>query len=159
ALLAAIYTSEFVPPRTRAVVKPVMELMATLPSVVVGFVAALVLSPVVENWIAAVVLAFAIVPLTLITMSFFWQLLPQPLANALEGLPKLIAYFLAILAAIWASREAGPVIESLFFEGDFKKWTTGVGSGQPFLFLMLIPASFALVLILTRPIYNAAYRL
>ena len=42
ALLAAIYTAEFMHHRVRAVVKPVMELMASLPSVVIGFVVALV---------------------------------------------------------------------------------------------------------------------
>jgi phosphate transport system permease protein len=159
ALLAAIYTSEFVQPRTRAVVKPVMELMATLPSVVVGFVAALVLSPIVENWIAAVVIAFGVIPLTLITLSFFWQLLPQPIANALDGFPKLVAYFAAIVLAVWASTKTGPFIEATFFDGDFKRWTGGEGSGQPFLFLILIPASFLFVIIGTRPIFNAAYRL
>lgn len=45
--------------RVSGVVKPTMELMATLPSVV-GFVAALVLSPIVENWIAAIVIAFGV---------------------------------------------------------------------------------------------------
>ncbi len=159
ALLAAIYTSEFVQPRTRAVVKPVMELMATLPSVVVGFVAALVLSPIVENWIAAVIIAFGVVPLTLITMSFFWQLLPQPVANVLDGFPKLLAYLAAIVLAVWASSKAGPLIEAMFFEGDFKRWTGGEGSGQPFLFLLLLPASFLFVIIGTRPVFNAAYRL
>jgi len=159
ALLAAIYTSEFLHPSTRAVVKPTMELMATLPSVVVGFVAALVLSPIVENWIAAIVIAFGVIPLTLITLSFLWQLLPTPIATLLDGFPKLVAYFAAIVLAIWASRESGPLVETLFFDGDFKKWTSGEGSSQPFLFLILLPASFALVLILTRPLYNAAYRL
>ena len=158
ALFAAIYTSEFVSPRTRSVVKPVMELMATLPSVVIGFVAALVLSPIVENWIAAIVIAFAVVPLTLITMSFVWQILPQSVANALDGVPKLFAYFTAIGAAVWLSQLAGPLVEATFFGGDFKKWTSGEGSGQPFLFLILLPASFALTILFTRPLYNAVYR-
>ena len=159
ALMAAIYTSEFVTPRTRSVVKPVMELMATLPSVVIGFVAALVLSPIVENWIAAVVIAFGVIPLTLITVSYFWQLLPQTWTNLLDGIPKLFAYFLATVLAIWISRLAGPVVEKLFFDGDFKKWTAGEGSGQPFLFIILVPASFLFVLIATRPIFNIAYRM
>ena len=63
ALLAAIYTSEFLPNSVRAKVKPVMEVMASIPSVVLGFVAALVLSPIVETWIVAVVLAFVGLPL------------------------------------------------------------------------------------------------
>src|SRR5690606_10066059 len=40
ALLAAIYTSEFLHRRVRASVKPVMEMMESLPTVVLGFVAA-----------------------------------------------------------------------------------------------------------------------
>lgn len=44
ALLAAIYTSEFVHKSVRATVKPVMEMMASLPSVVLGFIAALILA-------------------------------------------------------------------------------------------------------------------
>ncbi len=37
-----------------------MEVMASLPSVVLGFLAALVLAPVIETWIAAVILVFAV---------------------------------------------------------------------------------------------------
>ena len=158
ALLAAAYTSEFLQPRTRAVVKPVMELMATLPSVVVGFVAALVLSPIVENWIAAIVIAFGIIPLSLISASFAWQLLPQRLAIMLDGIPKLIAFLGAIAAAVWLSILSGPLIETIFFGGDFKKWTTGEGSGQPFLVIMLLPAAFLVAVLLTRPLFNAQYR-
>jgi phosphate transport system permease protein len=158
ALLAAIYTSEFLKPRTRAVVKPVMELMATLPSVVVGFVAALVLSPIVENWIAAIVIAFAIVPLTVISASFAWQLLPARVAIMLDGIPKLIAFLLAIVAAVWLSILSGPLIETVFFGGDFKKWTSGEGSGQPFLVLMLMPLAFLTAILITRPVFNSNYR-
>jgi phosphate transport system permease protein len=156
ALLGAIYTSEFVHPRTRGVVKPTMELMASLPSVVVGFIAALVLSPVVENWIAAIVIAFGVLPLTVISVSFVWQLLPQSLTNMLEGLPKLIAYLLAVVGAVWLSTRLGPMIEITFFGGDFKKWTSGAGSGTPFLFLLLTPLSIIAVLMVTQPLFNTS---
>jgi phosphate transport system permease protein len=158
ALFAAAYTSEFVHPRTRSVIKPAMELMATLPSVVVGFVAALVLSPIVENWIAAIVIAFAVIPLTIITFSYVWQLMPESVSNLLDGVPKLLAYLLVIAAAVWLSILSGPIIETIFFGGDFKKWTTGEGSGQPFLFIILVPASFVIAILLTRPVFNLAYR-
>ena len=64
ALLGAIYTSEFLHGRVRSVVKPTMELMASLPSVVLGFLAALVLAPIVETWISAIILAFALAQLS-----------------------------------------------------------------------------------------------
>jgi phosphate transport system permease protein len=157
-LLAAAYTSEFLQPRTRAVVKPVMELMATLPSVVIGFVAALVLSPIVENWIAAIVIAFGIIPLTLISASFAWQLLPPKASILLDGVPKIIAFALTIAGAVWLSILSGPLIENTFFAGDFKKWTSGEGSGQPFLVILFLPVSFFVAILVTRPIFNATYR-
>ncbi|MCA1753165.1 MAG: hypothetical protein LC641_00410, partial [Spirochaeta sp.] len=49
ALLAAIYTSEFLDPKLRGRIKPAVEMMASLPSVVLGFLAGLVFAPFVEN--------------------------------------------------------------------------------------------------------------
>ncbi len=158
ALFAAIYTSEFLHPRTRSVVKPVMELMATIPSVVIGFVAALVLSPIVENWIAAVVIAFGVVPLALITFAFLWQLLPVSVANTMDGLPKLIAYFAVVAMSVWIAIKAGPAIEHAFFAGDFKRWTSGEGSGQPFLFLLLLPVTFLIVFMTASGILGTGYQ-
>lgn len=44
-LFAAIYLSEYASPRTRAVVKPLMEVLAGVPTVVYGFFAALTVGP------------------------------------------------------------------------------------------------------------------
>jgi phosphate transport system permease protein len=145
ALFAAIYTSEFLHWKVRSIVKPVMELMATLPSVVIGFIAALVLSPIVENWIAAIVIAFAVVPITLIGAAFLWQILPKDLALRLDGIPKLVFFFGAVFAGIYGAVAIGPAFEFAFFNGDFKQWTAGEGSGTPFLFLLMIPLSALLV--------------
>lgn len=158
ALLAAIYTAEFMHFRIRAVVKPVMELMASLPSVVIGFVVALVLSPIVENWIAAVVIAFGVIPLTLIGASFLWQLLPQPWALRLDGAPKLAAFFVALLAGLWLTMSLGPVVEHLFFAGDFKAWTSGTGSAVPFLFLLMLPLAFVVVFGIGKRLLGNNYR-
>ena len=142
ALLGAIYTSEFVHRRVRAVVKPTMELMASLPSVVLGFLAALVIAPVVENWIAAVILAFVLVPLLLLLAAHLWQLLPGAWALKWDGLPKFGLMFLAIALAIAGSYELSPSFERLFFAGDFHAWVNGqVGSSVPILALMLLPFS------------------
>ena len=54
ALAAALYTAQFMHPRLRAVVKPVVEVMAALPSVVLGFIAGLWLAPVVERFVPGV---------------------------------------------------------------------------------------------------------
>ncbi len=159
ALMAAIYTSEFVHRNIRATVKPVMEMMESLPTVVLGFVAALVLAPFVEEWIAAVLLAFISIPLGLILGAFIWQMLPQRVSLRLEGVPKFL--FIAatiILAALFAYR-VGPAFEDLLFYGDFKAWTNrDVGTGTPFMFLILLPLSFILASWTFRRVAGHRYR-
>ena len=80
ALLAAVYASEFMTKRVRGRIKPAIELMAGLPSVVLGFLAALVLAPLVERWLPAVLASFVTVPLVLLLGAFFWQLWPERVA-------------------------------------------------------------------------------
>jgi phosphate transport system permease protein len=48
-ILAAIYTSMFAKPRIREIIKPVIELLAGFPSVVIGFFALMVLASVFQN--------------------------------------------------------------------------------------------------------------
>ncbi|MGB1356522.1 MAG: phosphate ABC transporter permease subunit PstC [Candidatus Puniceispirillaceae bacterium] len=48
-LFSAIYLSEYASPRVRAIVKPVMELLAGVPTVVYGFFAALTVAPFIRS--------------------------------------------------------------------------------------------------------------
>jgi phosphate transport system permease protein len=143
ALSAAIYTSEFVHPGVRAVVKPTMEMMASLPSVVLGFIAALILAPIVETWIGAVLLGFVALPMGLFVGAYLWQLLPTPVALRYGNLPKFALIFVVLGLSFAACYWAGGLFEDVLFGGDFKAWVNGrIGSGAPFLFLMLWPLSF-----------------
>lgn len=49
AILAAVYTSMFAKPGIREVIKPVIELLAGFPSVVIGFFALMVLATILQN--------------------------------------------------------------------------------------------------------------
>jgi len=53
-LFAAIYTSEYAGPRTRGAVKPVLEILAGIPTVVYGFFAALTVAPLLRDAGAAI---------------------------------------------------------------------------------------------------------
>lgn len=150
ALMAAIFTSEFVHPRVRSVVKPAMEMMASLPSVVLGFIAALVLAPIVESFITAVILAFVVVPMSLFAGAFLWQLLPQDAAIRFNGLPRFGLMAVVVVLGILLAIAAGPSFESLFFSGDFAAWVNGtIGGGTPFTWLLLLPISYVGVSIAT----------
>jgi phosphate transport system permease protein len=50
-LLSAIYLSEYARPAIRRVVKPVLEVLAGIPTVVYGYYALLFVTPLLQNWI------------------------------------------------------------------------------------------------------------
>jgi len=159
ALMAAIYTSEFVHRSVRATVKPVMETMESLPTVVLGFVAALILAPLVEEWIGAVLLGFIAVPMGLMVGAFVWQMLPPAVVLRFDGMPKFLLMTFSIFAAVFLAINLGPAFENVLFYGDFKAWTTGeLGKGTPFLFLILLPLSYAAVAWVFNRTIGQAYR-
>jgi len=47
-LLSAVYLAEYARPKTRAIIKPLLELLAGIPTVVYGFFAALVIAPIIR---------------------------------------------------------------------------------------------------------------
>ena len=49
-LLSAIYLSEYASPRVRAFFKPILETLAGIPTVVLGFFAALTVAPFIRGW-------------------------------------------------------------------------------------------------------------
>jgi phosphate transport system permease protein len=160
ALLGAIYTSEFVHRSVRAGVKPLMEMMGSLPTVVLGFIAALILAPIVESWIAAVMLAFVALPLGIMLAAFLWQLLPTTVALRYGGLPKFAAMFAVIIICVWLAWQLGPAFERALFEGDFKGWTAGrTGSGTAFTTLVLWPLAFIAVSMTFARSVGTRYRL
>ncbi|MGE0360639.1 MAG: phosphate ABC transporter permease subunit PstC [Vicinamibacterales bacterium] len=50
-LLSAIYLSEYAPDRVRRVVKPVLEILAGVPTVVYGFFALTFVTPLLQRWV------------------------------------------------------------------------------------------------------------
>lgn len=141
ALLAAFFTSEFLHPRTRARVKPAIEMMASLPSVVLGFLAALVIAPFVEGIVTEVLTMFVTVPFTFCLGGYFWQMLSQRRRN------RLAKYRLVWIAALlpfgisvgWL---LGPAVERTFFGGDIKAWLDGqAGTGTGGWMMILLPLS------------------
>ena len=48
-ILSAVYLAEFARPKTRNIIKPMLELLAGIPTVVYGFFAALVVAPIIRN--------------------------------------------------------------------------------------------------------------
>jgi phosphate transport system permease protein len=155
AILAAIYTSEFVHPNVRGMLKPTMEIMASIPSVVLGFIAALVLAPVVENWIAAIILTFILIPVLLFAASLLWQWVPQYLSIRLGGGMRMLGAAVVFGLAVLISMKGFAVFETSCFGGDFKTWLTQPPrQATAFLFLLFFPFSALVVGILYNRFLN-----
>ncbi len=154
ALLAALFTSEFLDRRLRVPFKSTIEIMASLPSVVLGFLAGIIVAPFVQTVIPATLALFAALPLTLLLGAHVWQLLPQKLAVRWWGWPKLVCIAGALPVGIACALLLGPWIERLFFAGDLELWLDGQsGRALGGWMLLLLPLS-ALVVTLTggRPL-------
>lgn len=148
ALLAAIYTSEFTSGRVRSYVKPTVEMMASLPSVVLGFLAALVFAPLVEHVVPAILASLLLVPLTLLCGAFVWQILPRKLTLRWQAI-RLLLMFPALALGIWLSHLAGPWVERALFVGDIKVWLDDPsrGTGLGGWLLLLVPLSAVAVML------------
>ncbi|HET6372746.1 MAG TPA: ABC transporter permease subunit [Candidatus Polarisedimenticolia bacterium] len=151
ALASALYTSEFLDRRVRAAVKPLIEMMASLPSVVLGFLAALVLAPLIETWLVAVLAVFAVAPIAALTTGYLWRLLPRRTSmragSRCQG-AILVAVLLGSLAAVMRFSGA---LESMIFGGGIKLWLDGrAGSAASGLAILCWPIVLALLLALDR---------
>jgi len=121
ALLGALYLSTFSHPNLKRKIKPTVELMAALPSVVIGFIGGLWLAPLLENILPGVLLSLFILPFTIFLGVIIWNRFPKLRFGLKEGYEVIFIIPLLIFGII-ISIELGPLFESLLFGGDYRIW-------------------------------------
>ncbi|HAD05213.1 MAG TPA: ABC transporter permease [Desulfuromonas sp.] len=123
AILGAIYTSQFARGPARDLIKPAVEVMAALPSVVIGFLAALWLAPLVEASLGAVFLSVLLLPAMLLLALLLWQgVRRHRLLRQVERGYEFLAVVPVLLLGFALATVAGPLLEGWFFAGDLKGW-------------------------------------
>ena len=133
ALLAAMYTSQFLHPNLRTIVKPTMEIMASLPSVILGFLAALWLAPILETKVLSFVLVVMLVPAVALLMGYVWSSIPGDVTSRyVKPGYEFVAVLPLLAVAAYAAWILGPLVERLFFAvsdaatgervADFRLW-------------------------------------
>jgi phosphate transport system permease protein len=132
ALLAAFYTSLFLEPRFKRVVKPVMEIMASLPSVVLGFLAALWLAPLLETRVPSVIAMAVLIPAAALLFGWFWAGRRYEFRRRILPGYELFVFVPILLLVGWFGWQLGPIVERLFFTvtdpatgvkvADFRQW-------------------------------------
>lgn len=124
AICGAIYTAYFMAPGLRRKIKPMIELMEALPTVILGFLAGLWLAPLVEDNLTAVVTVLLILPMGVLVAAFAWSKLPMALrAGVPEGWHA--ALLLPVVAFLfWLSFALNDSMEFWLFGGDMRLWLT-----------------------------------
>ena len=121
AIMGALYTAYFMAPVMRRIVKPGIEIMAALPTVILGFLAGLWLAPLIEANLAAVITILLALPVAIVLLSLGWQWLPEALKRRFDGWYGLLIVPVIVLSVLGAF-SLGPVLESTFFGGDSRNW-------------------------------------
>ena len=121
-VLAAIYTAEFARPRLRSVVKPTVEIMASLPSVILGFLGGLWLAPLLERELAGTLLLFPFVPLVILVAASTWHFLPGIFGLRASSRFEIVAVVTLTLFASWLAYFLGPIAEHRVFGGSLLEW-------------------------------------
>jgi phosphate transport system permease protein len=133
ALLGAIYTANFMAPRMRQTVKPTVELMEALPTVILGFLAGLWLAPFVENNLAGVFLTLLVLPPAVPLFGFLWTRLPRGLRLWVPAGWEGALMIPVVALVVWLCFLFAHPVEALFFGGNMQAWMDrefGIGYDQ-----------------------------
>ena len=127
AIAGAIYTAYFMTPRLRGFVKPSIEIMEALPTVILGFLAGLWLAPFAEDNLPAIFSFLLLMPVMMLLFAFAWSRLPGALrARIPEGWEAALLTPVILLFG-WLCLTASPHIEVWLFDGSMRQWFTDVG--------------------------------
>ncbi len=122
ALMAAVYVSQLAPAWLQTIIKPTVELMAAVPSVVVGFLAALWLAPRLEAALFTALVTLLCLPLAVGIALLVWRAVPVAVRRSAGPgweLGALLVGLVSIVALV--AVVAGP-LESWLFNGDFQRF-------------------------------------
>jgi phosphate transport system permease protein len=148
AILGAMYTAEFMHPRFRAIVKPVVEIMASLPSVVLGFMAAIWLAPIIEQKVPSILMVVILVPVTALTFGWLWSMAPPFIRSRIRPGYEYLYYLPLLILSMVVAWHLGPMLEALIFSGDFRYWwrnSTGLSFEQRNSLVVGIMMGFAVI--------------
>jgi phosphate transport system permease protein len=122
ALLAAVYVSEFMHPRVKGYVKPVVEIMAALPSVVLGFLAGLWLAPIVERIVPGIFVMPLVMTASILVALLCWRLLPVAVRGGFKSGTEALLLVPVVIVAAWLAFWLGGLLETAVLGGNYRGW-------------------------------------
>jgi phosphate transport system permease protein len=126
ALLGALYTSQFMHPTLKGIVKPTVEIMAALPSVVLGFLAGLWLAPLVEQVVPGLFLMPIVTPPLILAAVLCWRFVPIGVRGRIRAGTEISLLIPIVILGGWVSLQLGGWVERLLLSGDYRSWLLSV---------------------------------
>ncbi len=148
ALSAAIYTAYFMTPGLRKKVKPTIELMEALPTVILGFLAGLWLAPIIEDYLPAIILLVVFLPIATLLAAFGWSKMSQNNKNRVPETMAPLILLPVLLSAGYFAFALSPVLELHMFGGDVRQFITnelGISFDQRNALVVGIAMGFAVI--------------
>ncbi|HHQ69268.1 MAG TPA: ABC transporter permease subunit [Halothiobacillaceae bacterium] len=127
AIMGAIYTAYFMAPTMRKVVKPSIELMEALPTVILGFLAGIWLAPYIENHLPLVFTSLILIPVGMVLAGFAWKNLPEGIRHRVPAGWEALLLVPVVILLGWFAVASSPWIELALFDGSMRQWLTDVG--------------------------------
>jgi phosphate transport system permease protein len=122
AIMGAIYTAYFMAPTMRAYVKPTIEIMEALPTVILGFLAGLWLAPVIEENLPGIFTLLLLMPPGVFLFAWLWRKLPKRYRLLVpEGWQAAVLVPVLIFIG-WLSMLLSHPLEVWLFDGDMPTW-------------------------------------
>jgi len=148
AIAGAIYTAYFMTPKMRSTIKPTIEIMEALPTVILGFLAGLWLAPILEAYMPGIFMMLIMLPLNIVLFAYAWSLLPSSFRNHFpDGWQAAILIPIVILS-VWLSMSLSGPMEALLFNGNMPGWLTnelGIDYDQRNAMVVGIAMGFAVI--------------
>jgi len=119
ALCGALFMNQFMHPDLQRLIKPAVEIMAGLPSVIIGFLGGLWLAPVLEQYLPGILLGLIITPVAVIIAGHLVEKYFTRSGGEIYG--KEIFIILPVIVLVFGtSIMFSNEISTLVFNGDFK---------------------------------------
>ncbi len=146
ALAGAIYTAYFMNAGLRRVIKPTVEIMEALPTVILGFLAGLWLAPFVEKHLPGVMIVILLLPLSAVLVAAIWHFLPKFIINRVPQGAHVLILLPVIILVGYFSFSISPWVEDVMFDGDARAYINDIfGFDQRNSLIVGIAMGFAVI--------------
>ncbi|MEM6190266.1 ABC transporter permease subunit [Shewanella scandinavica] len=124
AIAGAIYTAYFMSPKVRGFVKPTIEIMEALPTVILGFLAGLWLAPLIEEHLPGILILLTLLPTSILASAYGWSKLPAAWKQRLPEVYQELMLIPVVCFVGWFSFAISPIIEVALFDGNTRQFIT-----------------------------------